>query len=119
MKITKQRLKEIIKEELSAGIEEADTADSLRSQRVAIDPISSAEQEQAYAPAPGTEGPANMNWGKFLRVLDRIRTELGYMVGPELKALRTARETESDLQNRNRAAHAVSEIKTLLESIKL
>ena len=84
-----------------------------------MDPISSAEQEQAHAPAPGSEGPANMSWGKFLQVLDRIRNELDLMVGPEQKAYRTARETEIDLQNRNRAAHAVSEIKTLLESIKI
>jgi len=44
MKITKQKLEKIIKEELSAVIE-ADTIDSLRSQRVTMDPISRAEQE--------------------------------------------------------------------------
>jgi len=84
-----------------------------------MDPISRAEQEQAHHTSPGSEGPANMSWWKFLQMLDRIRDELGHMVGPEQKAYRTARETEIDLQNRNRAAHAVSEIKTLLESIKL
>ena len=119
MKLTKQRLKEIIKEELSAVIE-ADTIDSLRSQRVAMDPISPAEQEQAHHPGPGSEGPANMSWWKFLQVLDRIRNELDHMVGPEQKAYRTARETEIDLQNRNRAAHrSISELKTLLESFKI